>query len=298
MSGIKVFAVILLFTFVSVIGFSETVFLRDGTTLTGMIVSSDAGSVVVETDIGKIEIPRYRIDRIDYATTGQVEAVGASQEQPPGVETVQTDVVDQNSTALSPAGGAPDAPSRGELELRKEQLELMLLEKKFLRESGIRQMQNLASPLPLSERLLMYSAHRRSDQGIGAGLNFFVPSLGSWVQGDVGGAVFQDILLGLGIFFITNPLDLSYGFGEDENGSATRAEDNDSLLFTGIGILAFNWLFGVVHPFNYVRNWNLKISTALDIRSAASSAAAGSGITRYGASDPVSLRLAIMNRIR
>ncbi len=108
----------------------------------------------------------------------------------------------------------------------------------------------------------MYSAFERRDQGLGAGLNFFVPSLGSWMQGDITGALIQDglLLVGVGLLYWNNNFDYeNSNFYNEENGQS------DMMMYAGITVLVGNWVFGLIRPFTYVKKWNKKIAASLRI---------------------------------
>jgi hypothetical protein len=235
---------LLLFLLSSLTAFGETVFIKEETVLHGTILQMDNEKIIIESDVGIIEVPRYKIEKLEYEgikkdladDVGQKEIIEQGGSGEAGMTAEDISTADQKRTR----------------EDRRVKLNIMLLNKQFLETEGMYRMQVLASSIPLSDRLTMYAAHKRKDQGIATGLNLFIPSLGSWVQGDIGGALAQDFMIGLGIGLIL--------LHEDDTGSEFMNlpddyEDSDALFYTGVGILAFEYLFGLIRPSNYVKNW-------------------------------------------
>jgi hypothetical protein len=243
---------ILLFIFISTVAFSATIYLKDGTVLNGIVVEANDEIVVIDTTVGLIEVPRYKIENILYE--GDLSTADYQSAAP----------VDTGNTRN---GGDERLYSQleqryREIEEKKIRLYFLLHEKAFLDKMGIYEVQRLAGEIPYSERLAMYSAYERRDQGIGAGLNFIIPSLGSWVQGDVKGALIQDglFLLGLGLIYFNENHDYEGStFYNNENGQS------DMMKYAGITVLAGNWIFGLIRPFTYTRKMNKKLAYSLRI---------------------------------
>ncbi len=128
-------------------------------------------------------------------------------------------------------------------------LELQTLIKKraFLKPLGRTQMLNLADELPEKQRLLLYSNHTRDDAVMGLLLNLLLVSLGSWIQTDYSGALWELtlVLTGASLFAIAP-------------GEAT--------LVTGAGIYLAGVIYSCIRPFTWVRLWNKNLSTALSVQ--------------------------------
>jgi hypothetical protein len=59
----------LVFILLSSVLFAETIYLKDGTVITGEIASQDETTITVETSYGILSIDKKQIERIDYAET-------------------------------------------------------------------------------------------------------------------------------------------------------------------------------------------------------------------------------------
>jgi len=243
---------VLLFLFVAALSFSATIYLKDGTVLNGIVVEATEELIVIDTTIGLIEVPRYKIDNIlydgDQSTTGSANITGDDLNKP----------FEDNGEQLF----SQLEQRYREIEENKIRLYFMLHEEAFLDKMGIYEVQRLAGEIPYSERLAMYSAYERRDQGMGAGLNFIIPSLGSWMQGDYAGALFQDglLILGIGLLYLNDNFDYeSSTFYNEETGQSNM------MKYAGITVLAGNWIFGIIRPFTYAKKWNKKLALSLRI---------------------------------
>ena len=243
----KIVLFILLFFFIASLSFSATIYLKDGTVLNGVVVEVSDERIVIDTTVGLIEVPRYKIDSILYdgdQPTADSENILNPQED--GSEQLFAQLEQRYK----------------EIEEKKIRLYFLLHEKAFRDKMGIYEVQRIAGEIPYSERLAMYSAYERRDQGLGAGLNFIIPSLGSWVQGDIAGALFQDgmLILGLGLIYFNNNYDYdNSSFYNDDNGQS------DMMKYVGIGVLAGNWIFGIIRPFTFTKKWNKQLASSLRI---------------------------------
>lgn len=111
------------------------------------------------------------------------------------------------------------------------------------------QINNLSSDLPNSDKLLLYENNKRKDQWLGFGLNLLITSLGSWVQGDWGGALTVDGLVFGGCVMVLGGAS-SYSGGLEIAGAIS--------MLTG-------YIYSIVRPFNFVNNWNKKIQESLGL---------------------------------
>ena len=248
----KITSGVVLFLFVAVLSFSATIYLKDGTVLNGIVIEADEEHVVIDTTVGLIEVPRYKIDNILY--DGEQSSADYGDIIPGDISKTQDDRSEQLASQLE--------QRYREIEENKIRLYFMLHEKAFLDKMGIYELQRLAGQIPYSERLAMYSTYERRDNGLGAGLNFFIPSLGSWVQGDITGALIQDglLILGVGLLVLNDNFDYENStFYNNENGQS------DMMYYTGIAVLAGNWIFGLIRPFTFTRKWNKKLASSLRI---------------------------------
>ncbi len=51
----------------------QVIYLKDGSTIRGNVVHQDATMLLVETDYGKLEVPKANVLRVEYATGGAVQ---------------------------------------------------------------------------------------------------------------------------------------------------------------------------------------------------------------------------------
>jgi len=249
------------FLLIAVSAFSATIVLKDGTVLNGIIVDATDESVVIDTTIGLVEVPQYKIqDIIQDGESGAEKSL----------ETTSGTV--SRSIVIRPQGnGAEELIAEmnerdKQIEEKKTRLYFMLYDKEFREKMGIYEMQRIAGDIPYSDRLAMYMAFKRKDQMLGTGFNFFVPSLGSWLQGDVTGALIQDglLLLGAGLLYWNGNFDYENNtFYNNENGQS------DMMLYAGATILIADWIFGIIRPFTFVKKWNKQIAYSLRISATA-----------------------------
>jgi hypothetical protein len=252
--SLKLFLYTLAFIFIATLSFSATIYLKDGTVLNGIIIETSDERIVIDTTVGLIEVPRYKIQDILY------EGDGEHLENTSGI--VSKNTITQHQADEGEGLFSEMEQRYKEIEEKKIRLYFMLHEKEFRDKMGIYEIQRLAGEIPYSERLDMYAAFEKRDQGLGAGLNFFIPSLGSWIQGDFVGALIQDglLLVGAGLLYWNGNFDYeNSNFYNKENGQSNM------ILYAGITVLAADWIFGIVRPFIYVRKWNKKLAASLRI---------------------------------
>jgi hypothetical protein len=239
----------------ALVAFSTTVILDDGTILKGSIVNANTERVILQTSVGLVEVPQSSIVQI-IDDTGPGDALQSTGGTVSGNIIIQPDDdgVEEQLTEIE--------RRQQEIEEKKVRLYFLLHSKQFRDKIGIYEMQRLAGDVPYSDRLGMYAAFERKDQGLAAGLNFFIPSLGSWIQGDVGGALIQNglFLAGLGLIAANENYDYDQNtFYSEENGQS------DMMLYAGITIIAVEWIFGIIRPFTYVKKWNEQLASSLRI---------------------------------
>ncbi len=65
----KKFWIVLIALFVSVSTFTDTLHLTDGTVVKGTIVSQDAQKVIIDSDLGRMEVPCYKVASMDFGNS-------------------------------------------------------------------------------------------------------------------------------------------------------------------------------------------------------------------------------------
>jgi hypothetical protein len=242
---------------ISLPGFSAMIVLEDGTVLNGTIVETTDENVIIDTSVGLLEVPQSKIQQILGEGTPQ-----GRQNLEPSSDNVSRSIIIQPRNDKTERILAEMREEDRAVEEKKIRLYFMLHEKAFRDRMGLYEMQSMAGDIPYSDRLAMYADFERRDQGVGLGFNLFVPSLGSWLQGDVGGALIQDglLLLGAGLLYWNGNYDYeSNSFYNNENGQSNM------MMYAGISILAADWVFGIIRPFTYVKKWNRQIASSLRI---------------------------------
>ncbi len=160
--------------------------------------------------------------------------------QPPAAEPATVAV-----PAAAPAGGNPAVTM---------QLQALIRSKAHMRPSGQLQMMSLADQLSDSERLMLYSTNRKGDAALVLLLNWLVPSLGSWIQGDTAGALVELSWLSLGVVGVATGWEYDYWSGYS---------NPTWLYYVGIGSLVFYVVYYCVRPFTFQREWNTGLARGL-----------------------------------
>jgi len=128
--------------------------------------------------------------------------------------------------------------------------------------------QRNAGTLPLTDREYLYRANRRHDQLLGVGLNVLPAlNLGSWLQGDLGGAVANTAFMAAGGAVIWA------GFRYADRHAPVETELGVLLLphpmttvTIGTAIMAAAYISSLVRPIWYDRICNRLLADALDVR--------------------------------
>jgi len=118
--------------------------------------------------------------------------------------------------------------------------------------------------LPPLDRRFLYDAHRRDDQLKGLGMNLVpVLSLGSWLQGDVLGALATNALSVAGIMLVAlGGLEQRIGVGP--NGPYGYYWPNVRGL-VGVGLVAGGYALSFLEPFRFVRQRNRSLADTLRV---------------------------------
>jgi TolB-like protein len=138
------------------------------------------------------------------------------------------------------------------------QLQALIRAKAHMRSAGQLQMMSLADQISDSERMFLYSSNMKNNAGMALLLNWLVPSLGSFIQGDVVGGITELGLLAAGAVC------LGVGWTDyyDSWGFYLYSEPN-FLYYTGIGVLVVYVVYYCVRPFSYQRTWNRNLAKSL-----------------------------------
>lgn len=162
------------------------------------------------------------------------------------------------ATAATPAA-APAAPTAATADAVMK-LQVLIKSKVFLKPAGKAQMLQLAAGLSEADKMYLYSTNTKDDAAIGLGLNLLLTSLGSWVQGDVAGALTEITMALAAIMAMTNGWDDYYTY----YGYYDYSEPN-ALFYLGVGCLVFNIVYMCVRPFSWVKIWNRNLAESLGV---------------------------------
>jgi TolB-like protein len=137
------------------------------------------------------------------------------------------------------------------------QLQSLIRSRAHMREPGRLQMMQLADQLSEQDRLLLYTTNQKNNAGVALLLNLLLTSLGSWVQGDVSGALTEIALALTAIVGVTTGwteyYDYYYGWYSEPN----------AFYYIGLGFVAIEIVYLCVRPFTFQRQWNANLARGL-----------------------------------
>lgn len=173
-----------------------------------------------------------------------------------GVEVTVRPAATAAAPAATAATAAPAATPMADAVLK---LQVLIKSKVFLKPAGRAQMLQLASRLSQADKMYLYSTNTKDDAAIGLGLNLLLTSLGSWVQGDVAGALTEITMALAAIMCMTNGWDDYY-----DSWGYYYSEPN-ALFYLGVGCLVFNIIYMCARPFGWVKIWNRRLAESLGV---------------------------------
>jgi len=191
----KRFVIVLFALLVGVSAFADTLRLTDGTVVKGTIVSQDATKVVIDSDLGRMEIPRYKVANMDFGNSATPAAAA-----PAAPAATPNIIINQNvSQNASGGGGNGDNGAISEKERKQAviKIEQMVRSKAFLNKKKQKVMADTAALLPYEYRALLLDKHKIHGS-FGYGLLNLIPSLGSFMQGDIAGGIITWVVIGGG----------------------------------------------------------------------------------------------------
>jgi len=186
---------------------------------------------------GTIDVVLQVARTVGRQISGQTVEVGESRAQELVQEPAKAAV-----PAVAPAGGNAAVTM---------QMQVLIRSKAHMRKAGQLQMMNLADQLNDSERIMLYTTNRKDDAVLALLLNVLIPSLGSWIQGDVSGALVGLSWLTLGFVGTAAGLDSYYG------------SEPSGLYYLGAGSFIFAYAYVCVRPFTFQRQWNRNLARGL-----------------------------------
>ena len=229
--------------------FAASVYLKDGTVLTGNIKNQNSDRLMISTDYGLVKVPTYKIINIDYSGGGATGAASrpaatstaAGQKiQTPG----STIIINQNQQQQQSTAGSSGNSSDKDVQSSKTQLDYMLKNKYFLNEDRRLKMVELSSKIPDTDRKLMYMMNKKSGWGWNSFGNFLIVGIGSWFQGDYGHAFLAELTAVIAVSLMGK--DKTAGLG---------------------GTLYFlNGLYDLYRPSAFQKKYNGKLAQSLNLQ--------------------------------
>ena len=181
--------IVLISLFVSMSAFADTLRLTDGTVVKGSIVSQDSQKVVIDSDLGRMEIPRYKVASMDFGNSATPAAAPATTAAPAAA--TPNIIINQNVSQNASAGGGEGGGATSEAARKQAvvKLERMVRSKDFLNKKKAKAMSEQAALLPYEYRALLLDKHKASGSFGYGWINFFLPGIGSILQGDIPGVL-------------------------------------------------------------------------------------------------------------
>jgi len=178
-------------------------------------------------------------------------------------------------------------PAKGGSALTIAQLQELIRTRTHMKRGGDLRMLPLVAELSEQEKLMLYTANRKDGAVTAMLLNWLVPSLGSFLQGDVTGGIVELSLFAAGAAMMLNGESEYYDYYYDE-----WYWEYNSFFYIGAGVLGVYVIYYIVRPFRFVKQWNQNLATVLQVpfialmdakRNTFSIAPTGSGVDwRFG----------------
>jgi hypothetical protein len=144
--------------------------------------------------------------------------------------------------------------------LAMAQMQELIRARTHMKRGGDIRMASLTAKLNEQQRMMLYSSNRKDNAVTTMLLNWLVPSLGSFIQGDTTGGIVELSLAATGLIMIAN--------GESEYYDSTYGYwywDYNTFWYVGWGVLGVYIVYYVVRPFTFVRQWNQNLAKVLQV---------------------------------
>jgi TolB-like protein len=154
---------------------------------------------------------------------------------------------------------APKPAAEGS-SLAVAQLQELIRTRTHMKKDGAVRMLPLVSQLSDQQKMMLYTSNRKDNAVTSMLLNWLVPSLGSFLQGDMTGGIVELSFVTLGITLIANGeseyYDYYYGY---------YYYDYNWAFYAGVGVLGCYVIYYIVRPFTFQKQWNQKLATILNV---------------------------------
>jgi TolB-like protein len=140
------------------------------------------------------------------------------------------------------------------------QLQELIRTRTHMKRGGELQMLPLVAKLSEQEKMMLYTSNRKEGATTAMLLNWLVPSLGSFLQGDITGGAIELSLVTTGAVMMLN--------GETEYYDSYYGYwywDYNAFFYIGAGVLGVYVVYYIVRPFQFVKQWNKKLATVLQV---------------------------------
>jgi len=217
------------------------------------ISSGEIAAQASAQQAGKIDVLLDVAREVGVRLAGTAVGVGGMEEKPASTP-AQKPKVEEPATVEEPPAAAGTASNDPAV----MQLQGLIRSKAHMKTAGQLQMMSLAGQITDSERMMLYSSNMKNNAGLALALNILLTSLGSWVQGDVSGALVELLVaLGGGVAIANGESlywDSYYGY---------YYWGYNALFYVGIGLLVTDLVYMCVRPFTFQRKWNRNLAKSL-----------------------------------
>lgn len=153
--------------------------------------------------------------------------------------------------------------AKGGSALAIAQLQELIRTRTHMKRGGDLRMLPLASQLSDQEKMMLFMSNRKEGAVTAMLLNWLVPSLGSFLQGDVTGGIIELSLAVSGLTMMLNGETEYYEI--DYYGFGYYYTEYNSLFYIGAAVLGVYVIYYVVRPFQFVKQWNQKLAAVLQV---------------------------------
>jgi TolB-like protein len=151
-------------------------------------------------------------------------------------------------------------PPAGGSTLAVAQLQELIRTRTHMKRGGDMQMLPLVQQISEQQRMMLYTSNRKDNAVTGLLLNLLITSLGSWVQGDVSGALIELSLAITGAVCMASGVTEYYDYYYYE-----YYYEYSGLFYVGLAVLITDVVYMCVRPFQFVKQWNQNLATILNV---------------------------------
>ena len=150
---------------------------------------------------------------------------------------------------------APKPTAEGS-SLAVAQVQELIRTRTHMKKDGAARMLPLVAQLSEQQKMMLYTSNRKDNAVTGLLLNLLVTSLGSWIQGDVTGALTELSLAVSGAVCMVSGIEEDFWTGEVYY---------SSLYYIGLTTLLVDVVYMCVRPFLFQKQWNRNLATILNV---------------------------------